>query len=199
MKKFLILFSFLLPGLGGLGQLHPILESFGARQVENRIRLDFGIKGGAQCNGVQLERRKMDGTYITVGEISGVCGGSEFTEFYHVDDSSPLPNQINTYRLVLGSQGRSAPVDILFTPVEGDILVYPNPTSGELNLRWNAPDGEPWTLEVVDFSGKVVVASVMVTAPFEKLSLPPGMKGMYQLLLRETVSGRILATRILMN
>ena len=199
MKKFLILFSFLLPALGGLGQLHPILESFGARQVENRIRLDFGIKGGAQCNGVQLQRLNVEGTYVTVGVISGVCGGSEFTEFYNIDDEAPMPNQDNTYRLILGNQGPSSPLSILFTPLLSDLLVYPNPTSGELNLRWNAPEGEPWTLEILELNGKVVIPSLTITAPYESLSLPQGMKGMYQLVLRETVSGRILPARILLN
>lgn len=135
---------------------HSILASFELVQVDNTVQLTFGILGGASCNGVQWERAGADLEFETIASISGVCGGSEFTEYYSLVDEAPLPGVVSYYRLVLGSQGRSQERSFLFVELDDGVKLYPNPSNDVLNLRFSNPSQKVVEIRVFDITGSLI-------------------------------------------
>lgn len=138
-------------------QAHPILESFTAIQIDDEVRLDFGIKGGSSCQGVTLERSLNGADYEVVDLIPGVCGGSEFTEYYAVYDSAPASNQLSYYRLELGQQGRTTPLTFRYIPLINGINIYPNPSRTGQEVRISNPFRLSFTLLVFSPSGEEIL------------------------------------------
>jgi hypothetical protein len=175
---------------------HPILAGYSGRQVGEEVRIDFGIKGGASCNGVTLYRTLDDGaTYSFVAEIEGVCGGSEFTEFYNLSDASPARNRRNAYRLQLGNQGYSDTLSVLYIPQTSEVLAFPMPFTETLHLQWDAATGEEWLLRIYTLDGRLVVRDIAVRAPRVELPLHELPSGTYVLQLRHPVRGEVLQKR----
>lgn len=177
---------------------HPILEGFTARQTGETMRIDFAIKGGASCNGVILERSE-DGKseFTPVDQIPGVCGGSEFTEFYVMHDASPLWSQLNYYRLILGTQGFSDTLSVLFVPPNGSMQAYPIPFNTTLQLQWEGAENEEWLIQWFGADGTEVFSEQPVRAPRVQLALPDLAPGIYVVVLRHPVDGRRLQLRVL--
>lgn len=96
---------------------HPILSYFTAVVSTNQIQLNWAIAGGNTCEGT-IVQRSADGIFFeTIGEIGGVCGSPDFEIPYFFIDENPLANQVNHYRLELGSQGFSSAININFIPL----------------------------------------------------------------------------------
>lgn len=141
-------------------ELLRIYTGFEARQLRDRIQIDFGIIGGASCNGVTLERRSENGQFGVVEIIQGVCGGSEYTEWYRFTDESPLAYQKNIYRLIFGfSQGKSEEIIIDFIPLEDLLLVYPNPAKDELKLKFENTSKREVNLFIYNSRSEVIFES----------------------------------------
>lgn len=138
-------------------QQHPLLESFKAIQIKDEVRLDFGIKGGSSCQGVQLERSLDGDDYEVVDLIPGVCGGSEFIEYYAVYDSTPVKNQLMYYRLELGQQGITTPLTFRYIPLKNGINIYPNPSSSAQEVRISNPFRLSFTVLVLSPLGEEIV------------------------------------------
>lgn len=136
---------------------HPILASFVLVQVDNTVQLTFGVLGGASCNGVEWERAGEDLVFETVGAISGVCGGSEFTEYYSLTDEEPIEGELSYYRLVLGSQGRSSRVSFQFIALDDGVKIYPNPAQKEVNVRFSNPSQKNAQLILRNLQGQNVL------------------------------------------
>lgn len=135
-----------------------ILEDFDLVQTGNSIIANFSIRGGASCQGVTLQRRlEGDSDYHVAAEIQGVCGGSEFTEFYSMEDSAPQLGQENIYRLKLGSQGFSDEIRITVIELSSDYKVYPQPSADQIFVKFENPNSEEVLLSVYDSTGKSVV------------------------------------------
>lgn len=136
---------------------NSILSSFTVQQIGDFVRADFGILGGASCFGAELQR-STDGenSWETVASISGVCGGSEFTEYYTFNDYTPLHGVQNVYRLELGGVGRTLTRDVFFTVLDDGMLVWPNPVHDRLNIRWEGLPTKRHRVVVSDSRGALV-------------------------------------------
>ena len=99
---------------------HPILRYFKGEVINGQIRLSWVITGGSTCNGIFIERSN-DGIFFQVlGDIAGICGSPDTDVPYTFTDEAPLTNQVNYYRLELGSQGYSTPIAINFVPLNDE-------------------------------------------------------------------------------
>ncbi|MFK7756245.1 MAG: T9SS type A sorting domain-containing protein [Flavobacteriales bacterium] len=147
-----LIFSF-----NATAQEHEILESFNITQNGNSVLINFSIKGGASCDGVTLQRRlAKDTTYAVAAEIQGVCGGSEFTEHYVMEDDAPELGETNIYRLMLGRAGFSNETEISVIQLLTEYTIYPQPAASEVFLKYDNPGNEPVSVTVYDTAGKVV-------------------------------------------
>ena len=132
---------------------NEILESFSAIQVGNTIQIDFSVKGGASCQGAILQRSSEGNVFEDIESIPGICGGTEFTEFYSLVDDFPLSNQINYYRVVLGNAGYSAVLGIEFVELEDNYRVYPQPSRDWVVIKFDNPTQSPFVLNVYTLTG----------------------------------------------
>jgi hypothetical protein len=99
---------------------HPILRYFTGTVIDDQVRLSWVVYGGSTCNGIIIQR-STDGTmFETIGDIAGICGSPDTDIPYVFLDETPVSNQVNLYRLELGSQGYSTPVAINFVPLNND-------------------------------------------------------------------------------
>lgn len=137
-------------------QLHPILDNFNIVQIGNSVQINFAIQGGASCVGVDLERSDDSFNFEIVGSISGVCGGSEFVEFYSLPDENPIRGEKSFYRLRLGSQGRSELVEFTFVPLENGLKVFPNPASDQCFVRFDNSNSSPHVVQLIDQRGRTL-------------------------------------------
>ena len=67
-------------------------------------------------------------------------------------------------------------------PAIQNIAIYPNPTSGRLNVSFSASGKEIYTLKVVDLIGNVLISKVNTTregANVQELDLTGFAKGIY--------------------
>ncbi|MFM1932111.1 MAG: hypothetical protein RL226_1414 [Bacteroidota bacterium] len=153
MTRFLAFWFFVFIVNIGQSQVEELLAEFTVRQLGNKVRVDCGIKGGASCQGIWLERSLEGGDFEVVDVISGVCGGSEFTEYYELEDLNPSDNQLNTYRLRLGASGLSQTISLLFVPITDGLIVFPSSVDGQIVIKWENTvyDGE---VIIRDQSGK---------------------------------------------
>lgn len=153
----------LLPWVAAAQPGNAILSSFTVQQIGDFVRADFGILGGASCFGAELQR-STDGeqSWQTVASISGVCGGSEFTEYYTFNDYAPEHGMPNVYRLELGGVGRTLTREVFFTVLDDGILVWPNPVQDVLNIRWEGLPTKRHRVVLSDSKGTFVVELELV-------------------------------------
>ncbi|NNE55844.1 MAG: T9SS type A sorting domain-containing protein [Flavobacteriales bacterium] len=175
---------------------HEILDLFELRQVNNTIQIDFAVKGGASCQGVQLERSASKaGEFETVAQIQGICGGSEFTEYYTLVDEEPLEYSTNFYRLVLGAQGKSSIRSINFVRLENDYRVFPLPAKSWAVLKFENPTERLYQLSVYSLSGNLV-EEAQVTSQEVFIDLSFYSKGTYIFQLsspdENTITGKFI-------
>lgn len=135
-----------------------ILVNFTVQQVENHVRSDFSIMGGASCLGAELQRRIEGETEFTiVAAIREVCGGTAFVEHYTLIDEFPVSGVESTYRLELGGQGKTTERHVFFVALNGRMLVYPNPAADVFTVRWKSLPTARWQLQVFSISGELVM------------------------------------------
>jgi len=99
---------------------HPILRYFNATITGSEVRLNWVITGGNTCSGIVIQRSADGQFFETIGDIDGICGSSDVDVPYVFIDPNPIPNQINYYRLELGTQGYATPVSVEFVPLNSD-------------------------------------------------------------------------------
>lgn len=156
-----------------------ILAEFSLRQVDNRIQINFAIKGGSSCNGVELERSKNGVDFEVINFIPGICGGTSKTEYYTLSDHQPLPNEESYYRLQLGQQERTPALTIRFVPLKEGYRVFPNPASHFTLIRFNNPQELQHDLYVFDTRGMIIEKASNITSSEVYLDLQNYAPGKY--------------------
>jgi len=191
-KKSTLLFLILLIPISGVfAQSHPILSFFNGEAYNDEVLLTWNISGGNNCNGIIIYHSMDDISYTEIGEIPGLCGeiiDSEPYSFLHTD---PTKNQLNYYKLQLGSQGFTTPLEVLFFNTnEIGFTVFPNPSEDLVNIYINGVYKNA-TIEVFDIHGKQVFSAEYSSGVLNPLSIGEWESGSYiiRLLNNNTVIG----------
>jgi hypothetical protein len=141
-------FIFLFFGISSLAQ-QDFVSALRADQMGNQVRIDLVISAGiSYCVGIDLERSTDGENFEVIDQIAGVCGGGEFEEAYSLFDESPIPNQLNYYRLNLGLVGRSETLPIFFVPLKDGIVTFPNPANTLVQFKFDNPENRTFQIEV---------------------------------------------------
>ncbi len=143
--------------LTGFSQdVHPIVKDFFAEQRNETVYLQWTIKEGQTCNDIYIERSANNINFERIGLISGVCGSSDADVIYSYTDSIPIPNQINYYRLEIGTQGFTTVLSIN-THVTGQkpFRILGNPVKAKLKIIFDSEGLK--TLNIFDISGDKVM------------------------------------------
>lgn len=168
-----------------------ILESITVRQMNNTIRIDFGIQGGAQCQGVKLERSSDSAEFYQIDQIQGICGGSEIVEYYTFIDENPLEYSTNHYRLQLGTQGHTPVVSVAYVRLQENYRVFPNPANAWAVIRFENPNGLDYELQVFDLGGRIIENTPHITSQEIYMDLDIYSPGLYIFQLSNGSNGLI--------
>lgn len=130
-----LLFIFLAGNTSLFSQAHPILDNFYIVESNGSVVLNWTIKGGSTCNGIQIFRSTDSINFSQVGEIVGVCGGSSAPQPYDFTDSSPVKNKVNYYKLQLGQEGFTSVISIEIIEIgKNGNQVRPNPAKDNARI-----------------------------------------------------------------
>lgn len=156
---FSLILSFQLLGASlAYGQEHLILDSFKGFAFDGKIILQWTIKKGFTCQGIDVYRSNDNINYTKVGTIFGQCGSRDEATNFTWEDNAPSPNAINYYELEMGLEGRtSPPLEIFFLNIqEQSSLVVPNPSSEKTTVRFSNDGNLPHQLKIYDLQGRKI-------------------------------------------
>lgn len=149
---------------------HFILSEFFAYQKEGVVKLQWTIKEGQTCNDIDIERAGQSLNYQEVGVISGICGSPDQSVTYTFTDSIPLKNQVNYYRLELGSQGHSTAATVETRFYRGNsYILKSNPGYDHVTLLFNNEDSKRYIFRIFDSRGNFIKKYITTQ---NKLNLP---------------------------
>jgi hypothetical protein len=140
------------------GQSHYLLSSFQAEKSGNRVILNWSIKQGSSCIGINILRSNDTINFKEIGNIQGICGSTEFEQRFSFVDDKPLPNQTNYYKLELGFSGQTNPplaVECISLG-EQKTKVVPNPNNGFGSIYFENPNNESVQILIHDSHGRYV-------------------------------------------
>jgi len=173
---------FLLISTNGLllnAQDHAIIDFFNGKIFNDQILLSWNIIGGNNCNGITIYHSTDNVDYQEVGSIPGICGAIIDAEPYSFLHINPAPNTLNYYKLKLGSQGYTTPLELMFFKT-GDkgFTFYPNPVKEYFNIYISETNQNP-RVEVFDTSGKKYISRNVVSGLLVQIETTKLISGMY--------------------
>lgn len=178
-KQILVFFFLFTQGLFLKAQEHVIIDFFNGKIFDDQILLSWNIIGGNNCNGITIYHSADNENYQEIGSIPGICGAivdAEPYSFLHVD---PVPNTLNYYKLKLGSQGFTTPLELMFYKT-GDkgFTFFPNPSTEYFNIYVSGLNQDP-RVEVFDSSGKKMISQNVTSGILVKIDTFKLTKGVY--------------------
>ncbi|MBK9477393.1 MAG: T9SS type A sorting domain-containing protein [Bacteroidetes bacterium] len=162
LRQILILVIFLVGTVKiAFSQRSPILGQFSISTTDGKVFLNWSIVSGATCNGIQIYRSADTSNFSQIGEIPGVCGSASFEQFYNYTDYHPLKNQLNYYRLELGSLEYSQTVSIEVIDIEyGGYQIRPQPANTAAKIYFENNNKQEYDFSLFDLKGqKLLTAS----------------------------------------
>jgi hypothetical protein len=119
-------------------QSNPILDNFSILGNNGKVYLNWIIKSGSTCNGIQIFRSANNSSFKEIGNIAGICGSISSATPYNFVDENPEKNAVNFYRLELGTNGTSQTLSIEIIDIDnGGSQVRPNPVYDNSKIYFN--------------------------------------------------------------
>lgn len=171
------------------------LDYFEANEDGTSIFLKWAVSQGQTCNGIDITRSS-DGLFFEIiGRIEGVCGSPDVAVPYSFLDESPLKNQMNYYKLELGTSDFSEIISIEYNEKnEEGYQIRPNPVKDFTTIYFDNPNFDEVTLLVFDSFGRQV-DEYSSKSSFIEIEVSNLTSGMYFFLLEkpnETIVGKFL-------
>lgn len=125
---------------------------------EETVLIRWEIKGGNSCNGIYIERSIDDSTWTEIHFIPGICGNESTPVPYQYEDTDPVSNQFNYYRVVPGFGFPTQSVSVFFVKLNTDgYFVYPNPTENQVKIYFKNTNNENCTVYLANLKGQTVL------------------------------------------
>ncbi|MBA3649815.1 MAG: hypothetical protein H0W62_14945 [Chitinophagales bacterium] len=175
-KKYLLISIFLFVLIKTSFAQSEFLVNFSAIQNEQVVHLSFTLKGGITCLGTQIERATDGIHFAAIGSIAGVCGNSNFEVTYSYDDSMPVLNQSNFYRLQLGQLGYSQIVNLRVSDYSKGWQIIPNPATDEAVIYFQNKGNHQVIFKLYKEDGLLIktVTTISNSIDLHKSDLMPG-------------------------
>lgn len=180
-------------------QQSDILDRFTLTEQGGVIYLSWTIGAGNTCQGTNIQRSADSVNFSDIGRIAGVCGSTEKSEDYDFQDTSPLKNQVNYYRLELGLTGYSEVRSVQMIDLgELGFQVRPNPASDWIEVHLENREAHVFQLDITDLNGTLVHTE---TTAGEQFLLPTStwVNGVYLFHLRSTESDRSFTGKMIVT
>ncbi|MDR9399097.1 MAG: T9SS type A sorting domain-containing protein [Salibacter sp.] len=174
----MIIIQFLLVLLAN-GQSRTQLSRFNVNELSGKVTINWTLSKGSTCFGIEVQHTTdtSDLKPKVIHKIGGVCGDQNFEVSYNYTHLSPVPNQRNYYRLVLGT-----------TPTEYESVYYqdfhnrktyisPNPAKGQTEIKFDNEKSKQVSVKLISLNSIAVFEKIINrdnitinTTPF-----PPGL------------------------
>ena len=155
-------------------------------QKDKLILLHWNIDSGPTCNGMSILHSTDMIIFNEIGNISGICGNSSSSTSYNFTHSTPVLNQINYYKIRLGTSQFSEIIYLYYTYVEpGNVLIKPNPANDVFEIKFNNDKNLTYTLEIIDSKGRLVLTKDKITGTSYTLNSSLFETGTYSVILRD--------------
>ncbi len=178
---------------------HPIVKTYTANVINNKVLVKWVIKGGYTCNGIDIYRSTNSIHFNKIGTIAGICGSTDFPVSYQWFDKKIEPNAINYYKLDLGGQGFTKTISIHYTKLNfNNYLIYPNPVSSTSILSFSNPKKEIHSLFIYNMEGKQVYTENNIAGNQVSINGTELNKGMYFFVIQQnneaskTIKGKFI-------
>jgi hypothetical protein len=191
-KSSALLIILLIPISAAFSQFHAIISFFNGEAYNDQVLLTWNISGGNNCNGIIIYHSSDNISYTEIGEIPGLCGEIIDSEPYSFLHSNPNENQVNYYKLQLGSQGFTTPLEVLFYNTNDiGFTVFPNPSEEVVNIYINNAYQNA-SIEVFDMNGKQILINNYVSGVLNPIYIRDWESGTY--LIRLLNDNNIIGT-----
>ncbi len=173
---------------------HPILRSFVATPVDDAVRLSWTITRGNSCTGIRIQRSDQGQFFETIGEIDGVCGSPDADIPYVFQDTMPLLNQVNYYRLELGIQGFSQAIAVQYVALnaQGYLLTY-DMTSRLASIFVDNTEGESVNFALYSIGGAKIMEG---SSRARQIDFPLAGHARQVYVLRLQINNKIIPVKI---
>ena len=170
---------------GGDPNVLPIeLVSFTARCQNDIIKINWTTASEVNNSHFVLQRGLMDNQWVDISTINGQGNSSTNVNYSFVDKNS---YQNTMYRLIqVDFDGKKT----FFNPILvqcsdnkmlNNMMIYPNPFNGELNIILDNTEYNNVTLEIIDMNGKVILSEKFSEETQIRLSTIHIQRGIYTL------------------
>lgn len=137
--------------------LPVVLTSFEAKMEAGAIAISWETASETNNAGFQVQKSQDNRIWEQVDFIEGQGTTSSASQYEYADQFPRIGT--NYYRLkqidLDGSLTYSNVIELAYERLNPDLLVYPNPSNGNLNLHiTHIPSGEPMTIEVINNMGQ---------------------------------------------
>lgn len=178
---------------------HEFLSFFNVSVVNERVLLDFEMKAGATCFGINLLRSEDSINYNKIDDIPGFCGSTEKAIQYSFTDNDPPRNKKIFYRLEFGADGVSSVKAVkVIQLISGDYSIFPNPIVNSSFLYFDNPNNEEVEVICYNLTGAFILSKITHTNSIHLLNDQFG-KGIVFFTLRFTGSGKTIKGRFLVQ
>ena len=183
----------LMKSTSGLITLPVEFTSFDGRLLSNsNVELKWNASADIQHDYFEVERSFDQNTFITLGKVSTA------PPCVFIDPSARPGN--NYYRIKQvdkdGSVSYSRIINITYNKGRVNYLMYPNPVTDILKLRFTADSREAYTISVTDLTGKVITVKKTIagnTSGDVSIDLAGKASQIYMLVIRND-KNEILST-----
>jgi hypothetical protein len=139
------------------------LTNFSAKAgINNTVNLLWSTSSEILNKGFNTQRQvnSINGKFETIGFIPSKAqsGNSSIPLYYNFNDIAPVSNATNYYRLVqVDLDGKTTYSDVKLVRIgsESVIMIYPNPSSGVVNISRSA-NASKMNVQILDMSGRMV-------------------------------------------
>jgi hypothetical protein len=147
------------------GVLPVTLTDFTAVQQSSTVQLKWSARNETSFNIYEVQRSVNASSYTSIGAVQG----QNLANYNFVDDKLPNAGTVY-YRLKMidldGEFTYCKVVPVRLIKFTSNATVYPNPTAGVLNIRFNTAIGANTQLVLTDVAGRIVI-----TVPVNKGAL----------------------------
>jgi hypothetical protein len=143
------------------GQVNSILGHFYASEENGVVILSWEILTGSTCNGIQIFRSTDDLNYVQINDIPGICGNISFAQDYIYEDSNPVKNKTNFYKLKLGTSGYSPVISVEIIDInKSGYQIRPNPVRENSKIYFTNEMNSESLISIYDFNGAEVYTNM---------------------------------------
>ena len=191
LKKTVLLLQVLLVSLSVQGQ--QFLSHFSLAEGNGKVVLNWTIDAGNTCFGIEIVRSIDGQSFTPIGTIGGICGSIDKSISYSFVDETPVGNQTNYYKLLLGLSAESEVISIDIVDLgSAGFQIRPHPVHQDGLLVFQNSTGEKHTLSIFQMNGHLLSEQQTQNDHFV-LDLSVWPAGLYPFRITDAQTGKVKA------